>query len=85
MCGRFALATEKNILDMLFNIELRTDFNVEPRFNIAPSQTVPVLRISPKDGNREMAELKWGLVPFWAEDPKLGNRMINSRDEAVME
>ena len=85
MCGRFALATEKNILDMLFNIELRTDFNVEPRFNIAPSQTVPILRISPEDGNREMAELKWGLVPFWAEDPKLGNRMINARAETVME
>jgi putative SOS response-associated peptidase YedK len=83
MCGRFALATEKNILDMLYDLEIRTGFNLAPRYNIAPSQQVPVMRLSPADGSREMALLKWGLVPFWADDPAIGNKMINARAETV--
>ncbi|MBW6464710.1 MAG: SOS response-associated peptidase [Firmicutes bacterium] len=85
MCGRFALATEKNILDMLYDLEIRTGFNLKPRYNIAPSQQVPVLRLSPGEGKRELVELKWGLVPFWAEDPSIGSRMINARAETAAE
>jgi putative SOS response-associated peptidase YedK len=83
MCGRFALATEKNILDMLYDLEIRTGFNLVPRYNIAPSQQVPVVRLSPVDGRRELALLKWGLVPFWADDPTIGSKMINARAETV--
>jgi putative SOS response-associated peptidase YedK len=85
MCGRFALATEKNILDMLYDLEIRTGFNLVPRYNIAPSQQVPVVRLSPADGRRELALLKWGLVPFWADDPAIGNKMINARAETAAE
>lgn len=85
MCGRFALATEKNILDMLYDLEIRTNFNLKPRYNIAPSQQVPVLRLSPNDGKRELIELKWGLVPFWADDPSIGSKMINARAETLAE
>ncbi len=85
MCGRFALATEKHLLKMLFELDLRPDFEFRPRFNIAPSQKVPVVRLDAKKDKRELAELKWGLVPFWAKDASVGNRLINARAETVAE
>lgn len=83
MCGRFALASEKHILEMLFEIDLKIDF--EPRFNIAPSQEVPTVRRNPENGKIEFALLKWGLVPFWADDQSIGAKMINARSETVTE
>lgn len=53
---------------------------VEPRFNIAPTQTVPVIV---RDDTRKAVTMRWGLVPFWAKDPKIGNRLINARAETV--
>lgn len=85
MCGRFALVTEKKILDMLYDLELRTGFELRPRYNIAPSQQVLTVRLSPEDGNREYSEMKWGLVPSWADDPAIGSRMINARAETAAE
>ncbi len=85
MCGRFALATDKKILAMLYDLDLRTDFDLPPRYNIAPSQKALTLRLSPEDGKRDLAELKWGLVPFWADDPAIGSRMINARAETAAE
>lgn len=83
MCGRFALVTEKKILEMLYQLEIRED--LRPRYNIAPSQDILALRRSPEDGNRELVSLKWGLVPFWAKDASIGNRMINARSETAAE
>ncbi len=54
-----------------------------PRYNIAPTQPVSVVRIAPDGGRRELVALRWGLVPSWAKDPKIGNRMINARAETV--
>lgn len=54
---------------------------LEPRYNIAPSQAVFAVRAGA--GGREGVELRWGLVPFWAKDPKIGYRMINARAETV--
>src|SRR6185295_17988739 len=54
------------------------------RFNIAPTQQAPVVRTA-KDGTREVALLRWGLVPFWAKDLKVGTQMINARGETVAE
>jgi putative SOS response-associated peptidase YedK len=56
-----------------------------PRFNIAPTQPVPVVRCSPenRDSEREFVWLRWGLIPSWAKDPAIGNRMINARAETV--
>ncbi len=55
---------------------------LEPRYNIAPSQQVPV--ISNRDP-KSLSFMKWGLVPSWAKDPKIGNRMINARSETAAE
>ncbi len=83
MCGRFALVTEKKILELLYGLELCLD--LQPRYNIAPSQEILALRQSPRFGSKEFTCLKWGLVPFWAEDSSIGNRMINARSETAPE
>lgn len=82
MCGRFALATEKNILEMLYDLEMRGD--LIPRYNIAPSQDILAVRADP-EGKKEPAYFRWGLVPFWAKDEKIGYRMINARAETAAE
>ena len=53
------------------------------RFNIAPMQSVSVVRMSRSQQERQLKEMRWGLTPFWAKDPKLGARMINARSETV--
>ncbi len=83
MCGRFALVTEKTILEMLYGLELRGD--LQPRYNIAPSQEILTLRRSPQFEKKEFIYLKWGLVPFWAKDSSIGSRMINARAETAPE
>lgn len=83
MCGRFALATEKKILEMLYQLIIRDDFELRPRYNISPSQQVTACRLSAQNGKRELAALKWGLVPFWAEDQSVARRMINARSETA--
>ncbi|CAI6087093.1 SOS response-associated protein YedK [Cohnella sp. JJ-181] len=55
--------------------------NLTPNYNVAPTQTVPA--IIAEDGERVLAELRWGLIPFWAKDEKVGFKMINARAESV--
>lgn len=57
--------------------------NLKPRWNVAPTQDIPVVRRE-EDG-RHLVMMRWGLVPFWAEDPSIGARMINARAESVAE
>lgn len=82
MCGRFAFYSPAEAAAELFEFEARS--TTEPRYNIAPSQLVPVVRNGPK-GDREFSLLRWGLVPSWAKDPSIGNRMINARAESLAE
>ena len=57
-----------------------------PRYNVAPSQIVPVIRRPQSgDGLRELAGCKWGLIPYWAKDPKIGNNLINAKAETLAE
>jgi putative SOS response-associated peptidase YedK len=56
--------------------------NVKPRYNVAPSQTVVAVRPA-EDGSKQWAILRWGLIPSWATDPKIGYKMINARCETV--
>ena len=58
---------------------------LKPRFNIAPTQAVPVVRMAPQQSEpqRQFVFLHWGLVPSWADDPAIGNRMINARAETA--
>lgn len=87
MCGRFAFYSPAEATVALFGVSGSLD--VEPRYNIAPTQYVAAVRNgddSADDGqSRELVMLRWGLVPFWAKDPAIGNRMINARAETVAE
>lgn len=81
MCGRYTLHHKVEAVAARFNVEAPPQLIV-PRFNIAPSQIVPVVR---QRDERELIGCKWGLVPFWAEDPSIGNKMINARAETLAE
>lgn len=80
MCGRYTLSVPLSNLVDAFDIS-PPDFDYKPRYNIAPTQEAPV--IAEDEGGRRMGLLRWGLVPFWAEDPGIGSRMINARSETV--
>jgi putative SOS response-associated peptidase YedK len=82
MCGRFTLAVPAAEIADLFEVDAR--LNLRPRYNIAPTQQAPVVRAK-KDEGRELTLLRWGLIPAWAKDPAIGNRMINARAESVAE
>ena len=81
MCGRFTLATPEQDLVVQFNLPEVPD--LQPRYNIAPTQPVAAVRLPTADGDRELVMLHWGLIPFWAKDPGIGSRMINARAETV--
>ncbi len=85
MCGRFTLRTPANDWCQTFFPELDPDSLPDdpPRFNIAPSQNINCV-LRPATGQAAIAtKLRWGLVPSWADDLKIGNRMINARGETV--
>jgi putative SOS response-associated peptidase YedK len=58
---------------------------LEPRYNVAPTQGVAAVRLDPATAKRRLDLLRWGLVPAWADDPAIGNRLINARAETVAE
>lgn len=81
MCGRFAFATPIAVFaDAFPDFTVPEDFG--PRYNIAPTQPIPVV---PNDGTKTVQLFHWGLVPHWAKDPAIGNRMINARAETLAE
>jgi putative SOS response-associated peptidase YedK len=82
MCGRFALIVDASVLADVFDVD--PPRQLVPRFNIAPTQTIPIIR-STSQGSRECAMVRWGLVPSWAKDETIGSRMINARGETVAE
>jgi putative SOS response-associated peptidase YedK len=90
MCGRYAFFTPVEAVTRLFAVDVVHAHDLAPRYNIAPTQEVPIVRPSPyleeNAGHvapRELALARWGLVPFWARDSKIGSRMINARAETV--
>jgi len=80
MCGRYELHTQSAALALAFGVPFPP--HMRPRYNIAPMQDVPVIRHTPA-GERELVDVRWGLVPRWAKDPAIGNRMINARSETL--
>jgi len=80
MCGRYSLTSPAEAMVALFDAGPLAGF--QPRYNVAPSQAMPVVRHA-EAGGREWAWLRWGLIPSWAKDPAIGNRMINARSESV--
>jgi putative SOS response-associated peptidase YedK len=81
MCGRYLLTSPVEALRQLFMFEQRP--NLMPRYNIAPTQDVPSVRLTRDGDGRELIMVRWGLVPFWADDLTIGNRLINARCESV--
>ena len=80
MCGRFAFYSPAEASAALFGVSAAAP--VVARYNIAPTQYVAAIR-NAENAKRELTMLRWGLVPFWAKDPSIGNRMINARAETV--
>ena len=81
MCGRFTLTADPKKLAEAF-AEFKPPPEISPRYNIAPSQ--PVAGVA-NNGQHQVEFFKWGLVPSWAKDPAIGNRMINARGETLAE
>jgi putative SOS response-associated peptidase YedK len=83
MCGRYTLRTPLQHVVELFGTAINEELlPFAQRFNIAPTQMVPAIRTD-ASGRRTIDLLRWGLVPGWAEDPSVGNRMINARSETA--
>jgi putative SOS response-associated peptidase YedK len=81
MCGRYSL--RKPTREIAGEFDLADVPELPPRYNIAPTQDVPVVRLAPDRQRREFGLLRWGLIPSWADDPGIGNRLINARGETV--
>ncbi len=81
MCGRFSLLAHQELLRERFGIE-EFEFGVTPRYNIAPTQKIAVIV---KDPIIKLVGMRWGFIPFWAKDMKIGNKMINARAETIAE
>jgi putative SOS response-associated peptidase YedK len=83
MCGRYATTTSAVDLSSLFDAEDETGDGLVPDFNVAPTDPVPIVRVSRSAGARVLSRVSWGLVPAYAKDTRGGARMINARAETV--
>jgi putative SOS response-associated peptidase YedK len=82
MCGRYKLSRRKQLVEEYFDVSSDAD-DWNPRFNIAPTQPIPVIRQHPKEPRRDLSLMRWGLVPAWAKDASGAARMINARSETA--
>lgn len=84
MCGRYTLRHQPVEIADRFDVDTTDELDnfAGPRYNIAPTQIVPIIR---QNEVREMAGCKWGLIPFWAKDPAIGNKLINAKSETLAE
>ena len=83
MCGRFTQTATPKVIAEQFDLDEFPLF--PPRYNIAPSQHVAAIRLNPEVAKRECVALRWGLIPSWAKDLKIGNQCINAKAETVAE
>ena len=82
MCGRYRLSRRKRIIEEHFDCG-SDEPDWAPRYNIAPTQPVPVIRQHPKEPVRELSLMRWGLIPSWSKDSSAAARMINARAETA--
>jgi putative SOS response-associated peptidase YedK len=82
MCGRYRLSRRKQIIEEHFD-STSGEEDWSPRYNIAPTQPVPIIRQHPKEPRRELSLAPWGLIPWWAKDGSSAARMINARSETA--
>jgi putative SOS response-associated peptidase YedK len=83
MCGRFYDIHDLDDITSRFRVDRPRDLSLPLRYNVAPTQSVPVIRI--ENEKRELTLMRWGLIPHWAADEKIGYKMINARAETVAE
>jgi len=81
MCGRYAITSAPEAIRRLFGYDDQPNF--PPRYNVAPTQPVPVVRLAA--GKRQFALVRWGLIPPWVKDPKSFSLLINARGESVLD
>jgi len=79
MCGRYVITSSPEAIQALFGLRGQVDF--PPRYNIAPTQPIPVVRLA--DGERRLELMRWGLIPAWVKDPRQFSLLINARGESV--
>lgn len=82
MCGRYGSEMSPDQLSLLFDVPVAQTRGVGPRYNIAPTQLAPIVRLD-TNATREVSMLRWGLVPSWAADASRAARLINARSETV--
>jgi len=82
VCGRYVVTTPGEVIAELFELDEKP--HLVPRYNVAPTQEVPIVRAAAA-GGRELAMVAWGLVPFWAKERAIGNKLINARAESLAE
>ena len=81
MCGRYAITSAPEAIRALFGYPEQPNF--PPRYNVAPSQPVPIVRLH--EGVRSFGLVRWGLIPSWVKDPRTFSLVINARGESVIE
>ena len=81
MCGRYRLSRRKQFIQEHFDTSDEVDW--EPRYNIAPSQSVGIIRQDRAKPERRFSLARWGLIPYWAKDASIGYKMINARGETL--
>lgn len=82
MCGRYRLSRRKQLIEEYFEAAPWHD-DWSPRFNVAPTQPVPVIRQHPEERIRQISRMRWGLVPHWATDPSIATATINAKSETA--
>ena len=82
MCGRYRLSRRKQIIEEYYDCA-PWDEDWSPRYNIAPTQPVPVIRQHPKEPIRQLSSMRWGLIPNWARDASIANSTINAKSETA--
>lgn len=83
VCGRFTQSDPERIVQEFSIVGEPPRLGVAPRYNVAPTQPVAVVRMLGPKNERTLDMLRWGLIPVWAKDPSIGNRMINARMETL--
>jgi len=82
MCGRYRLSRRKQLIEEYFDSD-SWDEDWNPRYNIAPTRLVPVVRQHPREPIRQLSLMRWGLIPSWAEEPSVATSTINARAETA--
>src|ERR1700691_3677111 len=81
MCARYVITSPADAVRALFEYDERPNF--PPRYNVAPTQPIPVVRLV--DGKRSFALVRWGFLPAWVKDPKMFSLLVNARGESVLD